>query len=939
MQDSKHELDSARLSTTDNSARSELTEQYNDLPNFNQDESCVTCRSTEAPPEDDLLTQHEALLYTSAKPSSPRGSRSEKGGNAVPRSIQVFVRVRPLSTKNGEENPVVKLGDENNVLRVLSPCNNQANNCIVTECGFDKVFMDSSTQEDIFCAVEPGLRASLQGYNATIFAYGQTGTGKTHTIFGEDADTIPTNEELQLSPWRPAWGIIPRAVSFLLRQVDELKKQDVDVELQCSFMQIYNDRVFDLLTDRRRQRPLIIREQPAWEGGTNVVLQGLSSERISALDDALRILHRGRTNRSVRETEANSCSSRSHAIVQLNVFTERSLENGDKLIRKSRLNIVDLAGSEKWNTDLEMDDAHSQELKNINTSLSALGNCIAALSEAGRKHIPYRDSTLTRLLQDSFGGNTQACLIATISPSSRACEETIRTLQFADRARSIMQSVRVNETLTGTSELQIAKAQITKLRERLESEQRRRHQMRIKEQETAQKEFFEKLQAKEREIQKLSKDNAVYSRWREDDIKKIRELETRVKELEAQVSSKDTANAEPGTKNDVKFSQQLQISNAPLLPAPTKSVHAKKPSFSNGASVRKDDINVQKPYKKILERYALDSEKSIRRSSEHQITGSQSQTVLTPTQRKENNQLNPASQSTNPDLFKKHDAKQQFDLKSFATEQRKVWGSNENRQLVGPDSPEGLPVTLKSPELFYSSPECIANLSTLNFPSLRPTQPVTATPSAFEKQKLAALSGWGSQSQLTQSSSQLRFQAPSSLMQSAVRTEPMTLKEMEADVQNQWKAFASTSHTLSATDLAKERSLPTNTGKYSPALSDSFDKSDVCEKHRLKGCVLCVVKDPRSSSMRAMKSSTEFSVNTIERLDRIKPADATRQGPSQDYGSKDSAGITDKEIVYRRQFVHLASVIQPIWTYRGDVSGKHDEVQSTLRPDTRSSAF
>ncbi|DBA02146.1 TPA: hypothetical protein N0F65_004781 [Lagenidium giganteum] len=473
------------------------------------------------------LSQHIEGSCTSEQALDSQTARLDELGTAPPLSqrIQVFIRVRPDSRSDSTS---VTISEQQSTIRVQHAHQNGSS---VVECTYDHVFGETASQEEVFQKVEPVIHAALQGYNATIFAYGPTGTGKTHTIFGNDNESVPSGElEDDGGPERSGWGVIPRAASYLLKHMSIIREANasIQVDLQCSFMQIYNDRLFDLLADKRRQKPLIIREQPTLDGTTQVVLQGLSSEHFRNLPEALNILQRGRTNRSVRETEGNATSSRSHAIVQFIVTSERALPNGDRLIRKSRLNVVDLAGSEKWNTDVSMEDAHSQELKNINASLSALGNCIAALAEAGRKHIPYRDSMLTRLLQDSFGGNTQASLIATVSPLTRNAEDTIRTLQFADRARSVMQTVHVNETVTGSSELLLAKVQIAKLRERLESEQRRRR----RESESIQRDFLEKVQLKDKEIQKLAKENATISRQREEDNKRIRALESRIKDLE-----------------------------------------------------------------------------------------------------------------------------------------------------------------------------------------------------------------------------------------------------------------------------------------------------------------------------------------------------------------------------------------------------------------------
>lgn len=576
------------------------------------------------------------------------------------RRIQVLVRVRPSTRKSADENPVVTVGEQATTLQLhLSGNHSSAGVSTVTECAFDRVFGVATTQETVFEAVEPSVRAAIDGYNATVFAYGQTGTGKTHTLFGKvfdvqetvatpPVDSLTESTATTSQTIKPMWGIVPRAIRLLLMEAARVEAaapatENACIRLQCSFVQIYNDRLFDLLTDRRRQKPLLLREIPRVDGTTSVVVQGLSSERVESVLQALQLIRQGLDNRSVRETEANLASSRSHAIVQVHIVLERTLPTGERVTRTSRLNLVDLAGSEKWNTDISMDDAHSLELKNINASLSALGNCIAALAEPGRKHIPYRDSTLTRVLQDSLGGNTQSCLIATISPSQAASEETLRTLQFADRARSVMQTVHINEaTADGSAmstELVLAKAQISKLRERLESAQRRHSEVRAKELDACQRKHLEALQAKDREILKLSRDNAAFLKWKEEDARKIRELEGRVRELEVgDVDGQLSSSSPPVTGNARHSRLEEQSNNTPPglgAAAPSSrsnkktarqrggSVEASNPSSEVSRATRKaslprlsgDDGNRARgprTYKQLLERYAVQSGSSKR---------------------------------------------------------------------------------------------------------------------------------------------------------------------------------------------------------------------------------------------------------------------------------------------------------------------------------------
>ena len=178
-----------------------------------------------------------------------------------------------------------------------------------------------------------------------------------------------------------------------------------------------------------------------------VFVNNLSEFRVSSWDDIFALLKRGEGQRTVRSTEMNSQSSRSHAILQLLVEVHRASDDGKTIITKAKLNLVDLAGSEKWNTMGKMQRGQARELVNINKSLSALGNVITALTQKGRSHVPYRDSKLTRLLQDALGGNSATTLIATCAPTPDCIEESISTLKFADRASRVRTKVRVNEVV------------------------------------------------------------------------------------------------------------------------------------------------------------------------------------------------------------------------------------------------------------------------------------------------------------------------------------------------------------------------------------------------------------------------------------------------------------------------------------------------------------
>lgn len=272
------------------------------------------------------------------------------------------------------------------------------------------------------------------------------------------------NESLQAT--RDNWGIIPRAIKSLFDELHSINQHGAAAIIHCSYMQIYNNEVFDLLRESkpRVREPLAVREMIKGNG-KHIYVSGLSEFRVTNLEETLNFLKTGNRNRTIRATEYNEKSSRSHALLQLSLEVEsRGLESVTTIIRRAKLNLVDLAGSEKWDTDVSMGTDRCKELTSINQSLSALGNVISALSNRKRTHIPYRDSKLTRLLQDSLGGNTRTVVIATISPSTSALEETISTLMFADRARSVMVRVKANEMVDDAILLAQAQREIARLK-------------------------------------------------------------------------------------------------------------------------------------------------------------------------------------------------------------------------------------------------------------------------------------------------------------------------------------------------------------------------------------------------------------------------------------------------------------------------------------------
>ena len=338
-----------------------------------------------------------------------------KGKKAAGKSecVKVAIRVRPMNKHEKEENSTicVDVDTQNNTVSVSKTDTKTFQ--------FDYVYPMETTQRQIYDEVAfPIVDSIFQGYNGTIFAYGQTGCGKTFTMMG-----IVDNPDLK--------GIIPNAFSHIfgfIKTEGESKKFLV----RCSFVEIYNEEVRDLLVTKSTK--LDIREDPK----KGVFVKDLTYVTLKDTQDIQKCLDRGNKNRHVGQTSMNDQSSRSHSL--FTVYLE--IEENNK-IRSGKLNLVDLAGSErvgKTNATGQTFD----EGKKINLSLTALGSVIDALS-FNRKHIPYKDSKLTRLLADSLGGNTKTVMFANISPASYNYDETVGTLRYASRAKLIKNAPKINE--------------------------------------------------------------------------------------------------------------------------------------------------------------------------------------------------------------------------------------------------------------------------------------------------------------------------------------------------------------------------------------------------------------------------------------------------------------------------------------------------------------
>ena len=287
---------------------------------------------------------------------------------------------------------------------------------------FDHVLGTDASQEDCFNATSLSLAADvLKGYNATIFAYGQTGSGKTHTMMGADD------------------GIIPRSVAALFAAF-ESAPPGVEFTVRVSMLEIYQETIRDLLNSLHR---CTLRDAGGEGGGVRV--EGACELYVSTVDEALSIIARGTSHRAIKATKMNDESSRSHSVIMF-TLTQNIASTGVRVT--SKLSMVDLAGSEQVKKT-EAAGQVLQEAKMINKSLSALGNVINALT-SGRPHVPFRDSKLTRLLQDSLGGNAVTRVIVTVSVEDVNARETTSTLRFGVRAKRIknVAKVRTKDTVS-----------------------------------------------------------------------------------------------------------------------------------------------------------------------------------------------------------------------------------------------------------------------------------------------------------------------------------------------------------------------------------------------------------------------------------------------------------------------------------------------------------
>ncbi|XP_033712710.1 centromere-associated protein E isoform X8 [Tursiops truncatus] len=354
-------------------------------------------------------------------------------------AVAVCVRVRPLNSREealGKDTQVYWKTDNNTIYQVDGS----------KSFNFDRVFHSNETTKNVYEEIAvPIIDSAIQGYNGTIFAYGQTASGKTYTMLGSQ-DYL---------------GVIPRAIHDIFQKIK--KFPDREFLLRVSYMEIYNETITDLLCDTEKMKPLIIRE----DFNRNVYVADLTEEVVYTSEMALKWITKGEKNRHYGITKMNQRSSRSHTIFRMILESrEKGEPNFEGSVKVSHLNLVDLAGSERA-AQTGAEGLRLKEGCNINRSLFILGQVIKKLSDGQvGGFINYRDSKLTRILQNSLGGNAKTRIICTITPVS--FDETLTTLQFASTAKHMKNTPYVNEVSNDEALLKRYRKEIMDLKKQLE---------------------------------------------------------------------------------------------------------------------------------------------------------------------------------------------------------------------------------------------------------------------------------------------------------------------------------------------------------------------------------------------------------------------------------------------------------------------------------------
>ncbi|KAM3315293.1 hypothetical protein ACQJBY_033806 [Aegilops geniculata] len=499
------------------------------------------------------------------RPPSPARARpaADHDDTADLCRVRVALRIRP---KNADE--LAQGADFDTCVELQPECKKlklKKNNWASESYQFDEIFGENSSQKRIYEVVaKPVVESVLEGYNGTVMAYGQTGTGKTYTV-GQLGKEDPSER-----------GIMVRALEHILSSMS-LATDSVAV----SYLQLYLESVQDLLAPEKTNIPIV--EDPKTG---EVSLPGAAIVEIKDLEHVFQLLQIGETNRHAANTKMNTESSRSHAILIIHLQrslkikeettvsipsdTEHTLPGDLPLVLKSKLLIVDLAGSER--IDKSGSEGHMiEEAKFINLSLSSLGKCINALAE-NSSHIPTRDSKLTRMLRDSFGGTARTSLVVTIGPSARHYSETSSTVLFGQRAMKVVNTIRLKEEVDYETLYKNVENEVDHLTSEMERQQKLRHrekmqsEKRLKESET----FLNDLKTTSRvQIENLEKEKHQFEYAVKRLMQELEETEGRNNVLSEKIVHLETSLNE-------KKQQQLESFSTTQILAETTKTYEKK---------------------------------------------------------------------------------------------------------------------------------------------------------------------------------------------------------------------------------------------------------------------------------------------------------------------------------------------------------------------------
>ncbi|CAM38735.2 putative Unc104-like kinesin [Leishmania braziliensis MHOM/BR/75/M2904] len=420
-------------------------------------------------------------------------------------SVKVAVRSRPMSDHERKENAEVIIRMNGNAVELRGSIDGYdakfLYDCALWSTG--EVVNGSSNAEASQAYVYKEVGAELlahivTGYNGCIFAYGQTGSGKTYCMMGRDNDNP---------------GLIPRIAQSLFEKTAELREQSIEVCVETSYYEIYNEKVRCLLRPTQGgydDTRLRVREHPKY----GPFIEGLAKFVVSTQSEFLNLMSDGNKVRTTASTAMNAASSRSHAVFVI-TLTQKQQKGSLLTLKTSRLNLVDLAGSERASKTLATGKLLT-EGATINKSLTCLGNVISALAEAEEsgksRYIPYRDSTLTWILKDNLGGNSKTVMLATISPSSLQYEETLSTLRYAERAKKIVNKAVVNESNNNEVIAALQKEILTLRSQLVNASINEREQLleELEASESVKKEFTSSLAEKLNDTKKLMEERERY---------------------------------------------------------------------------------------------------------------------------------------------------------------------------------------------------------------------------------------------------------------------------------------------------------------------------------------------------------------------------------------------------------------------------------------------